>query len=75
MKTYQHKDNKRDVGIRELEERLHKFKHGSKLELLAQLAMLEIEGKDLVSQSSSGHIKTPTRPTVVSLGVELWKRT
>lgn len=75
LKAHQQKDNERVVRIQELEEKLYKFEHGSKLEVLAQLAMVEVENKEPISQGPIPHIITPTRPTVVSLGVELWKRT
>jgi hypothetical protein len=70
LKTHQQRDNERDAKIKELEENIYKFEHGSKFEVLAQLVMVEIGNKEPIR-----HARTLTRPTFMSLGVELSKGT
>jgi len=74
VKTYQQRDKEREAKIQELEEKVNTYDQGSKLDILAELAIVVARNKELVAEEKRLPIvKTSTCHTVVSLGYELWK--
>lgn len=74
VQIHEKRDKERETKIQELEEKLQTYGHGTKLDLLAQLAITKIGDGELATPNQRPPpIKTPIHHTKLSLGYQLRK--